>query len=45
MLTQGMSGGPLLDLNDQVIGVVHKSGHEHGRQLAINIGVLHAWLP
>lgn len=45
MLTQGMSGGPLLDLNDQVIGVIHKGGHEHGRQLAVNIGVLHAWLP
>lgn len=45
MLMQGMSGGPLLDLNDQVIGVVHKGGHEHGRQLAIDISVLHAWRP
>jgi RNA-directed DNA polymerase len=45
MLTQGMSGGPLLNVNDQVVGVVHKGGHEHGRQLAIDVAVLHAWLP
>ena len=45
MLTQGMYGGRLLDLNDQVIGVVHKGDHEHGRQLAIDISVLHDWLP
>jgi RNA-directed DNA polymerase len=45
MLTQGMSGGPLLNADDHVVGVVHKGGHEYGRQLAIDIGVLHAWLP
>jgi hypothetical protein len=45
MLTQGMSGGPLLNANDHVVGVVHKGGNEYGRQLAIDIGVLHAWLP
>ncbi|GHD00098.1 hypothetical protein GCM10019060_33330 [Novosphingobium pokkalii] len=45
MLTQGMSGGPLLNADDGIIGVVHKGGPEYGRQLAISIGVLHAWLP
>nr|WP_301272501.1 trypsin-like peptidase domain-containing protein [Acetobacter cerevisiae] len=44
MLTQGMSGGPLLDIDDQVIGVVHKGGPEYGRQLAIDIVVLRTWL-
>ncbi|AYO80234.1 reverse transcriptase domain-containing protein [Sphingobium yanoikuyae] len=45
MLTPGMSGGPLLDVDDRVVGVVHKGGHDHGRQLAIAISELHAWLP
>lgn len=45
MLTQGMSGGPLMDQNDGVVGVIHKAGPEHGRQLSIAIDVFHAWLP
>lgn len=45
MLTQGMSGGPLMDMNDQVIGVIHRGGSDYGRQLAIAIEELHAWLP
>lgn len=44
-LTPGMSGGPLLNSNGQVIGVIHKGGAEEERQLAIDISVLHKWLP
>ena len=45
ILTPGMSGGPLLNSNGQVIGVIHKGGAEEERQLAIDISVLHKWLP
>ncbi|WP_334181706.1 reverse transcriptase domain-containing protein [Novosphingobium sp.] len=45
MLTQGMSGGPLLNNNDEVVGVIHKGGPNFGRQLAIAVNVLHAWIP
>lgn len=44
MLTQGMSGGPILDANSRVIGVIHKGGPSEGRQLAIHLSVLHEWL-
>jgi RNA-directed DNA polymerase len=43
-LTQGMSGGPLLDHNNDVVGVIHKGGPEEGRDFAINIEVLISWL-
>lgn len=43
-LTQGMSGGPLLDATGAVIGVIHKGGPEEGRDFAIHINVLSDWL-
>lgn len=36
-LTQGMSGGPILNGAGQVVGVIHKGGPEEGRQLAIRM--------
>jgi RNA-directed DNA polymerase len=44
MLTQGMSGGPILDANAGVIGIIHKGGPGEGRQLAIHLSVLEQWL-
>src|SRR5690606_18203372 len=43
-LTQGMSGGPLLDANGAVSGVIHKGGPEEGRDFAIHVEVLNSWL-
>lgn len=43
-LAQGMSGGPILDANGEVIGIIHKGGPHEGRQLAIQIGVLQTWI-
>lgn len=43
-LTQGMSGGPVLDASGAVAGVVHKGGPEEGRDFAIHIDVLNEWL-
>ena len=43
-LTQGMSGGPVLDAQGAVIGIVHKGGPTEGRQLAIRLSVLRDWL-
>ncbi|MBF0168122.1 MAG: trypsin-like peptidase domain-containing protein [Alphaproteobacteria bacterium] len=43
-LTQGMSGGPLLDANNGVVGVIHKGGPEEGRNFAIAIEVLSEWI-
>jgi S1-C subfamily serine protease len=43
-LSQGMSGGPLLDGYDAVAGVVHKGGPSEPRDFAIHIDVLNAWL-
>lgn len=39
-LTQGMSGGPILNANNEVVGIVHKGGPAEGRQLAIRLGEL-----
>lgn len=39
-LTQGMSGGPIINGDGQVVGVIHKGGPEEMRQLAIAIGEL-----
>lgn len=44
MLTQGMSGGPILDANAGVVGIIHKGGPGEGRQLAIHLSVLQEWL-
>jgi len=35
-LTQGMSGGPLLDSEDTVVGIIHKGGPEEGRDFAVH---------
>jgi RNA-directed DNA polymerase len=43
-LTQGMSGGPLLDANDAVAGIIHKGGQDEGRDFAIHIKVLNEWI-
>lgn len=39
-LTQGMSGGPILNVENEVVGIIHKGGPEEGRQLAIRLGEL-----
>jgi S1-C subfamily serine protease len=43
-LSQGMSGGPLLDESDAVVGIVHKGGPSEPRDFAIHIEVLNVWL-
>jgi RNA-directed DNA polymerase len=43
-LSQGMSGGPLLDANDAVAGIIHKGGPTEGRDFATHISVLEDWL-
>lgn len=43
-LSQGMSGGPLLDSENAVTGVVHKGGPGEGRDFAIHIKELYDWL-
>jgi S1-C subfamily serine protease len=40
-LTQGMSGGPILDSAGRVVGITHKGGPDEGRQLAIRIDELY----
>ena len=43
-LSQGMSGGPLLDSDDAVVGIVHKGGSNEERDFATHISVLNGWL-
>lgn len=43
-LAQGMSGGPIVDRDHHVIGVVHKGGPNEARQLAIAISELQKWV-
>ena len=43
-LTQGMSGGPILNAVGEVVGIVHKGGPSEGRQLAIRLSELVASL-
>lgn len=43
-IAQGMSGGPLLDANQNVIGINHKGGPEMARDFAVHIGELTAWI-
>jgi RNA-directed DNA polymerase len=43
-LSQGMSGGPLLDSDNAVVGVVHKGGPGEERDFAVHIEMLNAWL-
>ncbi|PXA74279.1 hypothetical protein DMC25_25720 [Caulobacter sp. D4A] len=39
-LSQGMSGGPLLDDNDAVVGVTHKGGPDEGRDFVVRIEMI-----
>lgn len=43
-LTQGMSGGPVLDARGEVVGIIYKGGPDEGRQLATDLRELQAWL-
>ncbi len=43
-LSQGMSGGPLLNGDNAVVGVIHKGGPGEGRDFAIHADMLTAWL-
>ncbi len=43
-LTQGMSGGPIIDDQNGVIGIIHKGGPHEGRDFAVNVEALVAWL-
>jgi S1-C subfamily serine protease len=43
-LSQGMSGGPLLNRDDAVVGIIHKGGPGEGRDFAIHMEVLNGWL-
>lgn len=43
-LSQGMSGGPVLDTHGEVVGIIHKGGPEMGRQFAIHLSNLAKWL-
>jgi hypothetical protein len=43
-LAQGMSGGPIVDEHNGIVGIIHKGGPEEARQLAISIGVFQSWM-
>lgn len=43
-LSQGMSGGPLLDSENGIAGVIHKGGPGEGRDFAVHIVELNGWL-
>ncbi|GMV62806.1 MAG: hypothetical protein AMXMBFR74_19740 [Parvibaculum sp.] len=43
-LSQGMSGGPLLNCDDKVTGIIHKGGPDEGRDFAVRIEMLNDWL-
>lgn len=40
---QGMSGGPVIDANDEVVGIVHKGGPKEKRDFAIVIAEFDSW--
>ena len=40
-LSQGMSGGPLLDANNAVAGIIYKGGPNEARDFAVHI---RSWL-
>lgn len=42
-LSQGMSGGPVLDAHGKVVGVIHKGGPKEGRQIATAIHEVEKW--
>ena len=43
-LSPGMSGGPLIRLDNTIVGVVHKGGRQEERDFAIHIEMLDSWL-
>lgn len=43
-LAQGMSGGPVIDGDHRVVGVVHRGGPTEARDFAIHIKVLNEWI-
>lgn len=43
-LSQGMSGGPLINSSDAVVGIIHKGGPEMPRDFAIVISELDKWI-
>lgn len=43
-LAQGMSGGPIVNAQNAVVGIIHKGGPDEARQLAIAINVLQKWV-
>lgn len=43
-LTQGMSGGPIVDCHGDVVGIIHWGGPDEGRQLATHLTALQDWL-
>lgn len=43
-LAQGMSGGPVIDANDAVVGIIHKGGPQLPRDFAILVSVLEKWI-
>jgi S1-C subfamily serine protease len=43
-LADGMSGGPLVDHSQAVVGIIHKGGPDEGRDFAIHIKVLNEWI-
>jgi hypothetical protein len=40
---QGMSGGPVIDANDDVVGIIHKGGPKEKRDFAIVIAEFDSW--
>ena len=43
-LSQGMSGGPVIDADDAVVGIIHQGGPTEGRDFAIYVSALMSWL-
>ena len=41
---QGMSGGPVIDAKDQVVGIIHKGGPSEKRDFAIVIAEFDSWI-
>ena len=44
LVVNGMSGGPVLNHDRQVVGIIHKGAYEGGRNLAICVESIREWL-